>query len=76
MRNFKMTNFLDIIHRVILIKNTRRFGDWSLFLSSGKKTLILLRPIDRASPYLQTGDLLGPTEYVSFYVMTETDYSL
>jgi hypothetical protein len=27
-----MTNFLDIIHHLPLIKNTRRFGDWSPYL--------------------------------------------
>jgi hypothetical protein len=36
-RGVEMTNFLDIIHRLSLIKDTRRFGDWSLPPSSGKK---------------------------------------
>jgi hypothetical protein len=49
----KMTNFLAIIHRRSLIKNTRRFGDWSLSLSSGKRTPALLGLIDRASPHLR-----------------------
>jgi hypothetical protein len=31
-----MTNFLDNIHRLFFIKDTRRFGDWSLSPSSGK----------------------------------------
>jgi hypothetical protein len=59
-----MTNFLDIIHRVSFSNNTRRFGDWCLSLSSGKKTPILLGPIDRASLY------------PLFYLITETDSSL
>jgi hypothetical protein len=50
-----MTIFLDIIHRLALIKDTQRFGDWSLSLSTGKRTPTLLGSIDRASPYLWTG---------------------
>jgi hypothetical protein len=54
-----MTNFLDIIYRLFLIKkNTRRFGDWSMSPSSGKRTSTLLGPIDRASP--ETGATLQP----------------
>jgi hypothetical protein len=55
----EMTNFLDIIHRLSLIKetHTRRFGDWSLSPSSGKKrTPTLLGTIDRTSPYLPDDD--------------------
>jgi hypothetical protein len=54
-----MTNFLDIIDRLSLIKktHTRRFGDWSLSPSSGKKgTPTLLGQIKKSSPYLRSGD--------------------
>jgi hypothetical protein len=44
----EVTNFLDIIHRLSLIKDKRRSGDWSPSPSSGKKG-----PIHRASPYLR-----------------------
>jgi hypothetical protein len=40
----EMTNFLDIIHRLSLTKDTRRFGDWSLSLSSGKKDTYSVGP--------------------------------
>jgi hypothetical protein len=33
----EMTKFLDIFHRLSLIKDTRRFGDCNLSPSSGKK---------------------------------------
>jgi hypothetical protein len=49
----EMTNFLHIIHRLSLIKDTRRFGDWSLSPSSGKKDTYNVGP-NRASPYLRT----------------------
>jgi hypothetical protein len=35
----KITNFLDIIHRLSIIKKGR-FGDWSLSPSSGKTALL------------------------------------
>jgi hypothetical protein len=40
-----MTNFLDIIHRLILINNTQRFGDWSLSpkLQSPKRCVFLIK---------------------------------
>jgi hypothetical protein len=38
----KVTNFLDIIHRLSLIKNTRRFGDWSLSPSCCPSLLYIL----------------------------------
>jgi hypothetical protein len=52
----KMTNFLDIIHCLSLVKNTQRFGDWNLCPSSGKRTPTLLGAID--SPYLQTTEVV------------------
>jgi hypothetical protein len=58
----KMTNFLNIIHRLFSIKNTWCFGDWSLSPSSGKRTPTLLGPIDRASPYLQTTEVVSITK--------------
>jgi hypothetical protein len=65
----EMTNFLDVIHRLSLIKDIRRFGDWCLSSSSGK-TPTLLGPINRASPYLISGDdgdrLRSPKRRVSF----------
>jgi hypothetical protein len=48
------TPVLDFIHRLSLVKDARRFGDWSLSPSKGKRTPTLYDPIDRASPYLRT----------------------
>jgi hypothetical protein len=54
----KMTNSLDIIHCLSLIKSTP-FRDWSVSPSSSKKgTPTLLGPINRASPYLQTTEVV------------------
>jgi hypothetical protein len=36
-----MTNFMDI-HNLMMIKNTRRFGDWNLSPSSGNREGYLL----------------------------------
>jgi hypothetical protein len=47
-----MTNFMDIIHRLMMIiKNTRRFGEWNLSPSSGNRGGVptLMGPIERAS---------------------------
>lgn len=48
---YKMTDFLNIIHRIILYLK-RRFEYWTLSPSSGKK-FIQLVPISRAYPYLR-----------------------
>jgi hypothetical protein len=53
----KMTNFLDIIHRLISDQKHTTFGVWILSPSSGKMTPTLLGPRDRASPYLRTSSI-------------------
>jgi hypothetical protein len=40
----EMTNFLDTVHRLSSIKDTRRFGDWNLSPSSGKNDTYSVGP--------------------------------
>jgi hypothetical protein len=50
-----MNDFMDIIRSPVFYLK-ERFGDWTLFPSSGKKPF-QWEPVDRAYPYLLTGDL-------------------
>jgi hypothetical protein len=54
----KMTKLLDIIHRLFFIK-THDVSETGVFLRHQvKRKPVLLGPIDRASPYLRTTEVV------------------
>jgi hypothetical protein len=67
----KMTNFLDIIHCLSLIKNTRRFGDWGMSPSSGKKILFtwwrIQTPVSETSRVFDQGQAIDNVQKVCHF---------